>query len=172
MNSSSCRSTHSPRTQWPGQGRKNGWTLGGRSLPRADTLSLCYSNPTVPFDCTASLPVSWGSQHCWLRGCLFYYNQGPPTPANNKPEFRKQCLGYVRKGHMSRGSCSAGRHGSMHKGTSCIENVFSNCRVRWCPSPQSYFPERLKKEVQEIKGTGLSTPTRAWVLWSWPLPGK
>lgn len=131
MNSSSCRSTRSPRTQWPGQARKNGWTLGGRSLPQADTLSLCYSDLTVSFDCTVSLPVIWGSQHCWLSGYLFYYNRGPPTPANNKPEFRKQRVGYARKGQTSKGSWSVGRHGSMHKGGRYIGNVFSNCRVRW-----------------------------------------
>lgn len=100
------------------------------SLPQADTLSLCYSNLMLSFDCPVSLPVIWGSQHRWLSGCLFYYNQGPPTPANNKPEFRKQRVGYARKGQMSKGSWSVGRHGSMHKGASYVGNVFSNRGVR------------------------------------------
>lgn len=90
---SSCRSARSPRTQWPGQGGKNGRAPGGLALPRADTLSLCDSDLTEPFDSAASLPVILGSQLRWPHGCLFCYNRGPPTPANNKPEFKKQHLG-------------------------------------------------------------------------------
>lgn len=73
-------------------------------LPQADTRSLCYSDLTVPFDSTASLPVIRGSQLCWPSGRLFYYNWGPPTPANNKPGLRRPRLGYARKGHTSKGN--------------------------------------------------------------------
>lgn len=55
-------------------------------------------------------------------------NQGPPTPANNKPEFRKQRVGYARKGQVSKGSWTVGRHGSVHKGAGDVGNIFSNLK--------------------------------------------
>ena len=41
-------------------------------------------------------------------GRLFYYDQGPPTPANNKPGLRKQHLGDACKGHTSKGTDVSG----------------------------------------------------------------
>lgn len=74
--------------------------------PQADTLSLCDSDLTASFDSAAWLPVIPGSQLCWPSGSLFYGNRGPPTPANNKPGFRKRHLGYARKGQTSKGNRS------------------------------------------------------------------
>lgn len=79
-------------------------------LPQDDTLSLCYSDLTAAFDSAASIPVIPGSQLCRRSGRLFYYNRGPPTPANNKPGFRNRHPGYARKGHTSKGRGRVGGH--------------------------------------------------------------
>lgn len=138
------------------------WTPGGRSLPQADTLSLCYSDLMVSFDCPVSLPVIWGSQHRWLSGCLFSYNQGPPTPANNKPEFRKQRVGECMQRADIQGKLECWQ-ARIHAQRSRLhrEHLFKlqSKMVSFHLKGQMSLNVR---GVQEINRAGVSTPVGAW----------
>lgn len=120
-----------PQDTMAGPGREEWRALGGPTQPQADTLSLCYSDLTCFLIPPPVLPVIPGSQLCWPSCRLFYYNQGPPTPANNEPGFRKLHLGYACKGHTPKGHRSVGGYSPKHKGANCI-------RTQWATNAVSF----------------------------------